>query len=68
MAADFNVIKAAAVAVFAVISAVVNVAYDVSVCIHNKKTSFCFDFIFTRKAGFIQEKRSISKIHNIKIS
>ena len=33
MAADFNVIKTAAVAVFAVISTVVNVASDVSVCI-----------------------------------
>ena len=66
--ANLNSVKAAAVAVFAVIGAVVNVASDVSVCIHNKKTSFCFDFIFNRKAGFIQEKRSILKKHNIKIS
>ena len=35
MAADFNVLKAAAVAVFAVIYTVVDVASDVSVSFHN---------------------------------
>ena len=34
VAAHFNVVKAAAVAVFAVICAVINVASDVSVCFH----------------------------------
>ncbi len=45
VAANLNVVKAAAIAVFAVICAVVNVATDVSVSFHNLKTSlnnFCF--------------------------
>lgn len=56
VAAHFDVIKAAAVAVFAVIYAVVYVASDVSVCIHNKKPPFCFDYIFCRKKDDYSEK------------
>ena len=39
VAADFDMLKAAAVAILAMIYAVVDVASDVSVCFHNKKTS-----------------------------
>ena len=46
MASDFNMVKAAAIAVLAVISAVVDVTADVSVSFHNKKTSFLFCFYF----------------------
>ncbi len=49
VAADFNVIKAAAVAVFAVVCAVVNIAADVSVCIHNKKPPFVLILFFTEE-------------------
>ena len=56
MAADFNVIKAAAVAVFAVISTVVYITANVSVSFHNKKPPFCFAFIFTAKTLFIPKK------------
>ena len=40
--AYLNVIKAAAVAVFAMICAVIDVTADVSVSFHNLKTSFLF--------------------------
>lgn len=53
MAADFDMVKAAAVAVLAVISAVVNITTDVSVCIHNKKTSFFVLLLFLTKRRFL---------------
>ena len=62
VAADFDVIEAAAVAVFAVVCAVVNVASNVSVCIHNKKPPFRFAVIFNEKAGFIQKSILFFKI------
>ena len=46
VAANLDVVKAAAVAVFAVICAVVDVTADVSVSFHNLKTSFSFYFYF----------------------
>ena len=71
MGANLDVVKAAAVAVFAVICAVVNVASNVSVSFHNKKTSFLFYFYFFTKAKVLFKKafyflkiRFISKISN----
>ena len=66
MAADLDMIKAAAVAIFAMVNAVVYVATDVSVNFHFKKPPFCFVFIFDRKTFFIQ-RSSISKKSIIKI-
>lgn len=40
MAANFDMVKAAAVAVLAVVCAVINIASDVSVCFHNKNLLF----------------------------
>ena len=55
MAANLNMIKAAAVAVLAVICTVVNITSDVSVSFHNKKPPFCFAIIFHKSKGFIQK-------------
>ena len=55
MAADFNTLKAAAVAILAMIYAVVDVASDVSVCFHVLKPPFCFDNIFAGSNVFIPE-------------
>ena len=52
VAADFNVIKAAAVTIFTVICAVVYVASNVSVSFHNLKTSFSFCFYFSHQRRF----------------
>ena len=62
MAADFNVIKTAAVAVFAVIGAVVNVASDVSVCIHNKKPPFVLILFLTEKQALFRKNVLFPKI------
>jgi len=67
VAADFDMVKAAAVAVLAVVCAVVDVASDVSVYFHNKKPPYRFDFILHKTKGFIQEKRSNYQNRHIKI-
>lgn len=56
MAANLDVVKAAAIAVFAVICTVVYITANVSVSFHNKKPPFCFAFIFTAKTLFIPKK------------
>lgn len=55
VAAYFDMIKGAAVAVLAVVCAVVDVASDVSVCFHVLKPPFCFDNIFAGSNVFIPE-------------
>ena len=66
MAADLDMVKAAAVTIFAMINAVVYVATDVFINFHFKKPPFCFVFIFNRETFFIQ-RSSISKKSIIKI-
>lgn len=61
MAANLNVVKAAAVAVFAVICTVVDITADVSVSFHNLKTSFLFCYYFFTKARVLFKRRSILK-------
>lgn len=68
MGTDLDMIKAAAIAVFAVIGAVVDAAADVSVSFHNKKPPSCFAFIFNEKECNIQKKCSILFFSFIKIS
>ena len=46
MAADLDMVKAAAVAILAMISAVVDVTANVSVSFHNKNASFLFCLYF----------------------
>ena len=61
MAADLDMVKAAAVTIFAMINAVVYVATDVFVNFHFKKTSFLFCYYFFTKAKVLFKKRSILK-------
>ena len=50
--ANLDVVKAAAIAVLAVICTVVDVTSDVSVSFHNLKTSFSFCFYFSQQRRF----------------
>ena len=60
--ANLDSVKAAAIAVFAVICAVIDVTADVSVSFHNLKPPFRFAFIFHSKGGFIQKTFYFLKI------
>lgn len=60
--ANLNSVKAAAVAVFAVICAVIDVTADVSVSFHNLKTSFSFCFYFSQQRRFYSKDVLFFKI------